>query len=438
MATCFVISPIGQEGTPIFDFYNDLFELVLEPAFETFDELKILRGDHCVDENNIDASVIKNIQDAEICICDISINNPNVFYELGRRDETGKPIILIKNRGEKPEGVGDQDKVIDIATRRYFEYDLSTGRTCREAQELIRSLISPYVKKGFEGRSSSATLGDIAESISRLERKIDRLGSVNTTRITPDIDTDGGDETSPATMLRFAIQTKNIPLAESAMLRIQPTMDKLRFLDRIAEVVAAMGSKMAGDMLIENAEEFMDSNMLLKDKIDYISCLVSNISRRDIEPQVRELVESICVRLASETAKDPKLPAKLRSEPFNQINRIYYGVYCATNDTVWLEKAIEALEKATEFYDEGAHLFYNLSTCYFQLSEKGENTKYCALARDTIDKCLELSGHDDIDHLKHACRVYKAANDPKLYSALEKLQSVNQMEAAVLRKQLGV
>ena len=75
--TCFVISPIGEEGTEVHEEYQDLFDLIIKPALEIYD-MDVRRGDHFVNEGRIDDSVIKNVQMADICICDISMPNVNV------------------------------------------------------------------------------------------------------------------------------------------------------------------------------------------------------------------------------------------------------------------------------------------------------------------------------------------------------------------------
>lgn len=109
---CFVISPIGNEGTEVYLEYKDLYELIICPALEIYD-IEVKRGNHFVSDDKIDDSVIKNIQEADICICDISEPNPNVYYELGRRDETGKPIVLLKKKGTP-------QSPVDIATAGIF------------------------------------------------------------------------------------------------------------------------------------------------------------------------------------------------------------------------------------------------------------------------------------------------------------------------------
>ena len=195
--TCFVISPIGKEGTDIYQDYKDLLDLIIIPALEVYD-MNVMRGDHAITEDKIDASVIKNIQDADICICDITEPNPNVYYELGRRDETGKPVMLLKRKGSP-------SSPVDIANRRYFEYDWDSRYGVREAQRSIREFVEPLVEQGFEARGKSATLGDIAETLGRLERKLDRLsrGTGSTpSAVPPVIDRNkggegGADDTDP-------------------------------------------------------------------------------------------------------------------------------------------------------------------------------------------------------------------------------------------------
>ena len=98
-------------------------------------------------------SVIKNIQEADICICDISEPNPNVYYESGRRDETGKPVVLLKKKGTA-------QSPVDIATRRYIEYEWEGRYGIRDAQDHIRSMVGPMIEQGFEDSGKGATLRD--------------------------------------------------------------------------------------------------------------------------------------------------------------------------------------------------------------------------------------------------------------------------------------
>lgn len=161
--TCFVISPIGKEGTELYQRYKDLLELIIIPALERYDGLEVIRGDHCIREARIDTSVIEKVQNADLCICDITEPNPNVFYELGRRDETGKPILLLKQAesGELP---------VDIATRRYVKYNWD-ARSVHETQKQIRAFVEPLLEKGFPAETPDA-------GNSELEKKVDSVLSI--------------------------------------------------------------------------------------------------------------------------------------------------------------------------------------------------------------------------------------------------------------------
>lgn len=161
--TCFVISPIWKEGTELYQRYKDLLELIIIPALERYDGLEVIRGDHCIREAKIDTSVIEKVQNADLCICDITEPNPNVFYELGRRDETGKPILLLKQAesGELP---------VDIATRRYVKYNWD-ARSVHETQKQIRAFVEPLLEKGFPAETPDA-------GNSELEKKVDSVLSI--------------------------------------------------------------------------------------------------------------------------------------------------------------------------------------------------------------------------------------------------------------------
>ena len=425
--TCFVISPIGKEGTELYQDYKDLMELIIVPALEVYD-IKVSRGDHFITEEKIDTSVIQKIQDADICICDITEQNPNVYYELGRRDETGKPVLLLKRKGA-------QTSPVDIATRRYFEYDWDNRHGIRDAQTAIRNFVEPLIEQGFEDRGKSATLSDIAQTLSRLERKLDRITSGVNPNPVPGTGTGFGTGTSgktdvdPVNKLRFALRSRNIPLAEEAMQQLQYRMDKIKFYDQVVEQVAAMGSKMAGEMAVEMAEEFFDSDVSFHKKVEYLGCLVSYLGRADKEQEGLELVQKLCSRLEGEAdGEDPEDVAQI----YNQPNRLYYGIYINTDDVKWLNMAVEALQKALQIDPEEEAFYFNLSTCYYAYSEATGDRSYYEKARDAIEACLARDKEPDENHLKTACRIYRALDDEKLGDTLAAYAKVDPYGAQLL------
>ena len=45
----------------------------------------------------IHASIIKNLEECELVLCDISALNPNVFFELGIRTALNKPVVIVRD-----------------------------------------------------------------------------------------------------------------------------------------------------------------------------------------------------------------------------------------------------------------------------------------------------------------------------------------------------
>lgn len=310
---CFVISPIGEPGTPIRRDADDLLRMIICPALEIF-HFKVLRGDHRSEANQIDLDVIQCVQEADICIADISLYNPNVFYEVGRRDETGKPLILMRAKSA-------QRMPVDLGTRRYIEYDLEASREIPDVCEQLRNFIRPLVDAGFK-RSSRFSLSDITASLQRVEGKLDRLGGSEGAS-----DESGSEaparpvhadspQANPVEAFRLAFLKNNIPQMEAALEQLQPRVDRWRFLDRFASLAAAKGSEKAGQIVIEGAREFMkDAELPFKKKVEYLGCLVSYLLRSGRAAENTRLVQELCAQLERiSDGEEPSLVSEIRKQ----------------------------------------------------------------------------------------------------------------------------
>lgn len=101
MTNCFIIMPITtpEHLVPIYSNDTDHFVHVLNhlftPAIEKaqFNPIPpIMKG-----ADLIQAEIIRNIETADIILCDISSLNPNVFFELGIRTALNKPVCYVKD-----------------------------------------------------------------------------------------------------------------------------------------------------------------------------------------------------------------------------------------------------------------------------------------------------------------------------------------------------
>lgn len=424
MPDCFIICPIGETGSEIRRNADDLRDLIIQPTLEPLG-FNVLRGDHHSEAGQIDIDVIRAVQESDLCIIDISLPNPNVYYEFGRRDETGKPLILLKAKdsGEMP---------VDIATRRYIEYDLDSRSGLKDARTQLKAFVDPLVKKGFESSGTGTSLSDLAEIMRRVERKVDRIEKKSTrANIGTAIDTEDiqGD---PNDVFKLAMRQRNVPLAEKAMQLLAYTTERYRWLDQIVEPVASLGSITAGNIMIENAFDFIDHTGSFPVKLDYITYLITNLGRTDRELENVELVEKIyeTLKLSSGNESDEN-----RIVLFNQINRLYYGCYLSKGDTQWLEKSISALNEAMAIDENINYIHYNLGQCYRYRGKEGDKQK----ALDYILRSIELDGEkNDPDHINSACELLYELSDERLSDYMDMLEELDPVKAQLLRTRFNM
>lgn len=88
MQDCFIIQPFDSGE------FDKRFHEIIEPALENAG-LHAYRVDQ---DPNVDITIDaieEQISKAAICLADISLDNPNVWYELGYAFAVGRPVILI-------------------------------------------------------------------------------------------------------------------------------------------------------------------------------------------------------------------------------------------------------------------------------------------------------------------------------------------------------
>lgn len=78
------------------------------------------------DSDLIHHTIIKELLNAPLVICDITDHNPNVLFELGIRLSKELPVVIIKTRDTK--GVFDVDNLM-----RVYPYDQNLWRSTIEA-----------------------------------------------------------------------------------------------------------------------------------------------------------------------------------------------------------------------------------------------------------------------------------------------------------------
>lgn len=135
MRKCFVVSPIGAEGSVIRANADKLFKYIIKPVCELCD-FDPIRVDQLNDANSITQTIIEHLENADLVIADISGHNPNVFYEMGYRARTKKPMIHLKTKGE--------NLPFDVNTIRTLDYDLTDLDSVDEVKGRLQKTIESF------------------------------------------------------------------------------------------------------------------------------------------------------------------------------------------------------------------------------------------------------------------------------------------------------
>jgi nudix-type nucleoside diphosphatase (YffH/AdpP family) len=94
--TCFVIMPFGdkpdENGNPIH--FDTVYEDFIKPTVEAIG-IPCIRCDKIEESGGIHTKMFTGIYDADVSVVDITLRNPNVFYELGVRHALKRNVTII-------------------------------------------------------------------------------------------------------------------------------------------------------------------------------------------------------------------------------------------------------------------------------------------------------------------------------------------------------
>ena len=132
MALCFVIGPIGKDGSPERKHSDLLLNAVIKQVLQKteFDYI-VKRADEDADPGMIGDRVISDIINAELVVADLTDLNPNAFYELGIRHSTEKPAIHVARAGTA--------LPFDNVAHRTIFVDLTDWHSIEQARERLAS-----------------------------------------------------------------------------------------------------------------------------------------------------------------------------------------------------------------------------------------------------------------------------------------------------------
>ena len=139
MKKCFVVSPIGDEGTEIRHHADKVLKYLITPVCHQLD-YSVVRADQITGSSHIDQDVFTHLKEDDLVIADLTDLNANVLIEVGYRLRDGKPMILICDKTH------NSKLPFDIATFRTIFYCLEVDKIDSDKDLLIRYIQASYGK----------------------------------------------------------------------------------------------------------------------------------------------------------------------------------------------------------------------------------------------------------------------------------------------------
>lgn len=380
--TCFVISPIGEEGSDIRQHADDLYEMVIGTALQKYD-FDIIRADRLSTIASITSEIIKLIQEADLCIVDITGQNANVMYECGRRHETGKPTILMAKNGEK--------LPFDINIMRTIFFELDTPRNVHKAMSTLQEFVDRIYKEGFSSNASGESLSTVIEVLNRIERKVNLMTSKSPEVTLDTLRESGFGELDPREMLVIALKQRNLPLAESLMPKLEVMMDLDTYYKLVLPRIAALGSIKAVEILEKNIIPVV-STYTEEEQKTIIGSVTNAYLQHDLESKGLEVLNDYFQNMLN----DRSILGEFRAFLLNQKQRLLFGL----GEEKYPE-IMKILDEVTKISSDPSY-FYNYALVAFKMK------KY-DLAEQNIVECLRLYQNEqyDDDHVKLALRIFK-------------------------------
>lgn len=110
--SCFIITPVGEEGSEIRIEANGIIEAVIKPVLE--DDYNVDAAHLSISSVVITKEIVNSIFNADLIIANLTNSNPNVMYELSFAHALRKPVVHLIRDGQRPP--------FDISNQRYITY----------------------------------------------------------------------------------------------------------------------------------------------------------------------------------------------------------------------------------------------------------------------------------------------------------------------------
>lgn len=389
---------------------DGLLRLLRDALKDGFD---VVRGDELAVSGGalVMASILKELENADLCIADVSVSNDNVFYEIGFRHRTNRPLIHVHydDHGEQPQPppggnrevesdlVGDVARAIEalpfnMQSMRFLKLQAGSLNEYLKSQDEVRRYVHAMEDGGvFDNQKAPATLETIRDTVARIEEYCKSAGTFGLgtppRRSGPNLR--GKVYADPRQDFLTAFASGETQDAEEALPRLVATVRDLDVKLAAAGSLAIRGSEVGAGFIEKLVDEAGDS-MTVDAWKAAIGGLVTFYNVTDREEEALQKIHTHLQRVGSQFMLSNADRAWFR----NQEQRLLYGAGK-------LEDALKGAEEVVSLAPEEPAYWFNLSLIYEKIGMIDKSV-------ECVDKCLAYSVPEemDADHLLHAVDSY--------------------------------
>jgi hypothetical protein len=182
-AYCGIVMPIASMGDYSESHWSDVYSIIKEAVASTGFKARLVS--ESAEATVIIRSIVQNLYDDEIVVCDVSGMNPNVMFELGMRLAFDKPVVIIKDDATRFS--------FDINTIEHLEYPKSLRyQTIQEFKSKLSEKIKGTLKsskdldsyRSFLSNFGSFTVANLKDTTlnesEALEKILNKLNKFDT------------------------------------------------------------------------------------------------------------------------------------------------------------------------------------------------------------------------------------------------------------------
>jgi hypothetical protein len=179
----FVISPIGDEGTPTRERADAIADYIVAPVAKEVG-LRVERADRDATPGPITSRLLRSMLASRVIVADLSGRNPNVFYELCFAHSFGLPVVILVDFAENLPFDVKNERVIPLGDE--GSIGLQQGETAkRKLREAFKVVLQDEYKPnslvtevaGVQNIESMTPENPIASELAALKQRVDQIHS---------------------------------------------------------------------------------------------------------------------------------------------------------------------------------------------------------------------------------------------------------------------